>query len=434
MGISYGAKRVKEAAQLWEPMAKYIIARKTAADAAAVVERDKLIEVEQWGAERRTEALKVALDHHAEALNTMNKGVFEGAVNLDETNLGIYTEAFNRWRKTQLDYYSSVGMNPEEYGGDTISHLKPFFNSIFEGWAKEHPDGDPAALKWGKENGVWGDVILRGNLDPKIHRDDAQIVWDSLYKQRFGDGKKGELGGRDFWEWPWEGGQGLIGGIAAQGAGLIPDLLATGSNLFLSEEDRVDPANVLWGGREKLSQLSKGATIGDIAGQIKDKLSGEPVRDLPPVWPSAVAPVETDKQTITPSGKYTPTGPFAASGLISGATDYMRGPFASEAPSSQDIETLEETVKSLEEVESDAKKREVSGESIVGGGVVGQSRDRGQDISQEAASFLAKLLEYMTAYGPEEARVILSEEFSQLSNKAKNELQSYLMTESEALA
>jgi hypothetical protein len=130
-------------------------------------------------------------------------------------------------------------------------------------------------------------------------------------------------------------------------------------------------------------------------------------------------------------------GPFAASGLISGATDYMRGPFTSEpftseAPSSQDIETLEETVKSLEEYESDAEERVVGDKPA--GGVVGQSRDRGLDISQEAASFLAKLLEYMTAYGPEEARVILSEEFSQLSNKAKNELQSYLMTESEALA
>jgi len=433
MGISYGAKRVKEAAQLWEPLAKYKIASDTAAKAAAIVERDKLIEVEQWGAERRTKALEVALDHHATALNSIRDAIGTGDFDLgDPTNLGIYTQAFSNFNKTQRDYYESVGITPT---GDTITHLTPFFASIFDDWAKDHPDGDPAALKWGKEKGVWGDVIKK--LDPAINRDDAHAVWEKIWKSKFGDRKKGELGGRDFWEWPWEGGQGLIGGIAAQGAGLIPDLLATGSNLFLSEEDRVNPANVLWGGREKLSQLSKGATIGDIAGQIKDKLSGEPVRDLPPVWPSAVAPVETDKLTITPSGKYTPMGPFAASGLISGATDYMRGPFTSEpftseAPSSQDIETLEETVKSLEEYESDAEERVVGDKPA--GGVVGQSRDRGLDISQEAASFLAKLLEYMTAYGPEEARVILSEEFSQLSNKAKNELQSYLMTESEALA
>jgi hypothetical protein len=428
MGISYGAKRVKEAAQLWEPMAKYLIARKTAADAAAVVERDKQVaalqweaerrtEALQWGAERRTEALKVALDHHAKALNTMNKGVFEGAVALDETNLGIYTEAFNRWRKTQLDYYSSVDMNPEEYGRNTITHLTPFFSSIFEGWAKEHPDGDPAALKWGKPNGVWGDVILRGNLDPSIEKDDAQAVWEKIWKSKFGDRKKGLLSG-----------EGLIGsssfaGVTAEALGAVPD--------FFTEfgEGAAELSKSIWEGKNYMTPLEGPYNWGD-------RTSREYLRELFGVE-SGDQTRSTTKPIITKgdfSGKYTPMGPFAASGLISGATDYMRGPFTSEAPSSQDIETLEETVKSLEEVESDAKKRVVSGESIVGGGVGGQSRDRGQDISQEAASFLAKLLEYMTAYGPEEARVILSEEFSQLSSKAKNELQSYLMTESEALA
>ena len=438
MGISYGAKRVKEAAQLWEPMAKYLIARKTAADAAAVVERDKLIEIEkwgaerrtealQWGAERRTEALKVALDHHAKALNTMNKGVFEGAVALDETNLGIYTEAFNRWRKTQLDYYSSVDMNPEEYGRNTITHLTPFFSSIFEGWAKEHPDGDPAALKWGKPNGVWGDVILRGNLDPSIEKDDAQAVWEKIWKSKFGDRKKS---GIDRYS--------KVGSIPTSmlmsPGGLLGESIASDLQNMGVTPAKVygAPIDYITGGLKAFGIPIKKPFLGSEWFTEKFKKGDEWLAGM-----GSDKPTTTDKKIITKGdflGKYTPMGPFAASGLISGATDYMRGPFTSEAPSSQDIETLEETVKSLEEVESDAKKRVVSGESIVGGGVGGQSRDRGQDISQEAASFLAKLLEYMTAYGPEEARVILSEEFSQLSSKAKNELQSYLMTESEALA
>ena len=60
--------------------------------------------------------------------------------------------------------------------------------------------------------------------------------------------------------------------------------------------------------------------------------------------------------------------------------------------------------------------------------------DRGQDISQEASLFLAKLLEYMRIYTEDQARDLLAQDFSDLSNSAKNELQSYLMTESEALA
>ena len=428
MGISYGAKRVKEAAQLWEPLAKYKIAADTAAKAAAVAERDKLIAVEQWGAERRTGALKVALDHHAEALNAMNKGLGEGTFTLDETNLGIYTEAFNRWRKTQLDYYSSVGMKPEEYGGDTISHLKPFFNSIFDKWSKDHPDGDPAALKWGKENGLWGDVVER--LDPNINRDDAQIVWDSMYKQRFGNVKDKSCIDR----------YSKVGSIPTSmlmsPGGLIGESIAADLQNMGVTPAKVygAPIDYITGGLNALGIPIKKPFMGSEWFTEKFKKGDEWLAGM-----GSDKPTITDRQTITPSGKYTPMGPFASPGFLSGATDYMRGPFTSEpftseAPSSQDIETLEETVKSLEEVESDAKKREVSGESIVGGGVGGQSRDRGQTISQEAASFLAKLLEYMTAYGPEEARVILSEEFSQLSGKAKNELQSYLMTESEALA
>ena len=66
MAIDYTWNRIKDAASGLEPIVKYKIAQDTAAKAAAVAERDKLIAVEQWGAERRTGALKVALDHHAD--------------------------------------------------------------------------------------------------------------------------------------------------------------------------------------------------------------------------------------------------------------------------------------------------------------------------------------------------------------------------------
>ena len=413
--VSYGAKRVKEAAQLWEPMAKYKIAADTAAQAAAV-------ESLKWGAERRTEALKVALDHHAETLNAMNTGIWDGSVTLDDANLDIYTEAFNRYAKTQRDYYNSVG---QEGTDDTITHLSPFFKSIFDDWDKKNPKGDPATLKWGNEDGLWGDVI--GKLDPSINRDDAHAVWSKMWEGTFSDRKKVAGEGRSFWEMPWAGGGGIIGGVASNVAGLLPDLGTQAANLFLSEEDQLPPPV---GGREWLSNQET-MTVADLAGAIKDKLQGNPVRKLPPVFPPDISfgGSNDSKPTTTP-----PPSRFGGSpGLISGISDFMKGEAIREEsgmPKAKDIKTLEKTVKSLEDVETDARKRELIEEKPKSIPVASAERD----ISQEAASFLAKLLEYMTAYGEEEARVMLSQEFSILSNSAKNELQSHLMTESEALA
>ena len=142
-----------------------------------------------------------------------------------------------------------------------------------------------------------------------------------------------------------------------------------------------------------------------------------------------LSPSDRDKPVITPSSSYTAAGPFAGTqGLISGISDFMKREAIMEEsgmPKAQDIKTLQETTKTLEEVESDAQKREVREE-------LPPAETAERDISAEAASFLTKLLEYMVTYGPEEARSILSQEFSDLSSSAKNELQKYL--ESEALA
>ena len=402
--VSYGAKRVKEAAQLWEPMAKYKIAADTAAQAAAV-------ESLKWGAERRTGALKVALDHHAEALNNMNKGLGEGTFTLNDTNLGIYTEAFNRWRKTQKDYYASVGLPST---GDTITHLTPFFKSIFDDWAKKNPNGDPATLKWGKEKGLWGDVVNK--LDPDINRDDAHTVWKSMWESRFGDYEKKKTAASTMSDietlaTPMLGVGGLLGKYGAQG---LMDIVPS------------DP-------KESWSQ-ALGTPVDIIAGAMRPFGYSEEKPFMGSEWISEKLGPSEEKPTITPSSSYTAMGPFAGtSGLISGISDFMQGQAIREEsgmPKAKDIKTLEKTVKTLEEVEADAQKREVREELPP----TRTAETAERDISQEAASFLAKLLEYMTAYGEEEARVILSQEFSELSNSAKNELQSYLMTESEALA
>jgi hypothetical protein len=386
-------------------MAKYKIAADTAAQAAAV-------ESLKWGAERRTGALKVALDHHAEALNAMNKGLGEGKFILDDTNLGIYTEAFNRWRKTQKDYYASVGLPST---GDTITHLTPFFKSIFDDWAKKNPNGDPATLKWGKEKGLWGDVVNK--LDPDINRDDAHTVWKSMWESRFGDYEKKKTAASTMSDietlaTPLLGVGGLLGKYGAQG---LMDIVPS------------DP-------KESWSQ-ALGTPVDIIAGAMRPFGYSEEKPFMGSEWISEkLGPSDRDKPVITPSGSYTSASLFpGAGGLISGISDFMKGQAIREEsgmPKAKDIKTLEKTVKSLEEVESDAQKRELIDEKPKSIPVASAERD----ISQEAASFLAKLLEYMTAYGEEEARVILSQEFSELSNSAKNELQSHLMTESEALA
>ena len=428
MAIDYTWNRIKDAASGLEPIVKYKIAQDAAAKAAAVAERDKLIAVEQWGAERRTGALKVALDHHATRLNSIGDAIGTGEFDLgDPTNLGIYTQAFSNFNKTQKDYYESVGIPST---GDTITHLTPFFSSIFDDWDKKNPDGDPATLKWGKENGVWGDVINK--LDPDISRDDAHAVWEKIWKSKFGDGKKEKSLsiGESF---PMTG-----KGQAAEVLGLLPDV-ATGllnapgaviegamegaSGWWTGKDVDVDPLYRLtdpFMGREwwkKAFNDPRGSRVGS----LNPFSSGQDI---------------TDKPTTAPSGEYFGTG------IIGGGTDMMKREadaakaqaLAALGSKSQSVETLDETLKSLEKMESDAQERSVGDSGTGSGGGGGRSMDRGQDISQEASLFLAKLLEYMRIYTEDQARDLLAQDFSDLSNSAKNELQSYLITESEALA
>ena len=322
MAIDYTWNRIKEAASGLEPFAKYHVAANAAAKAQAKEDYKYGIEVEQWGADRRTEALKVALNHHATALNSIRDAIGADTFDLDDpTNLGIYTQAFTNFNKTQRDYYESAGITPT--GDTTITHLTPFFASIFDKWSKDHPNGDPATLKWGKEKGVWGDVIKK--LDPAIKRDDAHAVWEKIWKSKFGDGKKRLLSE-----------EGLIGssslaGVTAEALGAVPD--------FFTEfgEGAAELSKSIWEGKNYMTPLEGPYNWGD-------RTSREYLRELFGVE-SGDQTRSTTKPIITSSGKYTAAGPFASPGLISGATDMIKGQALSEAPTSLDIKTLGENSK-----------------------------------------------------------------------------------------
>jgi len=88
---------------------------------------------------------------------------------------------------------------------------------------------------------------------------------------------------------------------------------------------------------------------------------------------------------------------------------------------------LTKKVESLESLEKKAEERE--GKQL-------PKQEVARDISMEAQVFLAKLLEYIGAYGDEEAQVLLSAEFEALSSSDKNALVNYIPTliESEAFA
>ena len=393
-------KNVGEAADVWMPMAQYKVKDQSARQAAGAKRAQDV-----WNAQ--VGVLDTIFKENASQYAALNKGVAEGTFDLaDPTMLDAYTDAFNLSIQSQRDLIEHSGMKVRQ---PIIRDLTTFFSGVMDNFLQKNPKGDFDVMKWGNKDGLWGDVIHR--LDKSINREDAHRVWESLWNERAGKRKDVAGGERGFFESPFAGGQGLIGSIATQGAGLLPDLLATGANLFLSEEDRIDPANVLWGGREKLSQLPKGRTIGDITGQFKDKLSGKPARDVPSVWPSSVA--GTDKPVITPTDKSVAMGPFAGldNGLISGFL--ARGEDAVAAK----VTEIGEDVDELKDVEQRAQEREVEKGLKI------------RDIAQEAATFIANYLQMILDHGEDEAKSMMSRDFSNLSTSAKKDVQIYLMSQ-----
>ena len=202
-----------------------------------------------------------------------------------------------------------------------------------------------------------------------------------------------------------------IGGLATQAGGLIPDLLATGANLFLSEEDKVDPANVLWGGRESLSKIPKGLTVGDIAGYVKDFATGEPTRDLPSLFGEP-----TSATTPTASPSFRGRGGQARSSIVDQILSDPR-------PTGETSQLI--PLSAVEELR-DLDKQFGTGT----GGLMSlaDTIEESQEptISQKVKEFFDEYILYIQEYGQRQADQYMSRQFAELSYPEQQEVKEIL--------
>jgi len=377
------AARVGRAAQKWTPMIEHGIKADMIADA-------RLAETAQWAIEKQLEAMKIGFETSAEMLKEFTTGLKDGTFSIAEEGemRNAYFEAFNRTYDNLEEFYRLSGVPITQ---KKEKHLTPLISNLFESWKKKHPEGDAAVLKWGVEDGVWGDVNER--IHPSVHRDDFQRVWESLWNEKFADWKGRKTPDEDLIPRA-----SVAGAIGMYGGGFL---------------------DFVWEGYEKV-----GETISSIYRTQNrytpwDTNEGRIQRwaeDLLGVQPKEQSR-SADKPIITPTGEVQTMGMFGSgNGLIDGWLVNMPDDVPDEGLAAE-VSTLGESVDTLEDIEQRAQEREGTREF-----------DVTRDISQEAATFLTKLLEAMAAYGNEEAEAILSREFLNLSSSAKKEIQNYLMS------
>jgi len=369
------AGRVERAAGKWEPMLQYGVKSQALANAQA-------LKTAQWAKEQQLAAMKIGFEHSAGQLTEFNKGLAAGTFSIGDKGpmLDAYLEAFNRTYSDLEQFYKLSGV-PITQKKET--HLTPLFSNIFESWKKKNPEGDSAVLKWGVEDGLWGDVMER--IDPSINRDDAQRVWDSLWNEKFKD---------------WEGRTKKVG---EAGEGVVGETFKTFSFPLTGAAGELGRYAADWVKSNEWVQRQfapfKGATI---EGGWNPKITFGGQDDTKPI--------------IDPTGEVQTMGMFGGgNGLIDGWLPNM--PDGTEESIGVDAVNLEESVDTLKDIEQRAQEREKR--------EFGETRD----ISQEASMFLTKLLEAMAAYGNEEAEAMLSREFLNLSTSAKREIQNYLMSQ-----
>ena len=393
------AARVGKAAEAWSPMIEHGIK-------ADILARSQAAKTAQWAKEKQLDAMKYGVEISAAQLKEFNDGMGEGTFSIAEEGemRNAYFEAFNRTYDNLEEYYRLSGVPITQ---KKVTNLTPLISNLFESWKKQNPNGDSAVLKWGIEDGVWGDVMKR--IHPSIHRDDAQRVWESLWNDKFADWKgrdvgEGKIDPRSFAgglaevgiivDYPWE---------AFQKVGEFASHVYTGKADYSpwGEDDR----EVRSGLRDLLGVRSYEQDRARQDAEVLSELRGETYRGKP---------------TITPTGEYQPMGMFGGgNGLIDGWLPNMPDAPLDE-PLAADVANLEKSVDTLEDIEERAQKRE-KGEGK-------REFDVSRDISQEAATFLTQLLEAMAAYGNEEAEAMLSRQFLNLSSGAKKEIQNYLMS------
>jgi len=375
------AARVGKASEAWSPLIEHGIK-------ADMIAKTQAVATAKWAKEKQLEAMKLGFETSAAQLKEFNTGLANDTFSIAEEGAmrDAYFEAFNRTYDNLEEFYRLSGAPVTQ---KREKHLTPLISNLFESWKKQNPKGDSAVLKWGVEDGVWGDVMKR--MHPSIHKDDAQRVWDSLWDEKFADWKGRVPDDEDLIPRA-----SVAGSIAQYGGGFL---------------------DFVWEGYEKVGEGVSSVWRGQDRTTPWDTNENRVQRwteDLFGVQPAGQA--RPDKPIINPTGEVQTMGMIGGGdGLIDGWLPNM--PSAPDEVLAADVSNLGEKVDSLEDIEERAQEREGKEKTNVT-----------RDISQEAATFLTQLLEAMTAYGNEEAEAMLSREFLNLSSSAKKEIQNYLMS------
>jgi hypothetical protein len=384
-------KNVGEAADVWTPMSQYRVKEQAARKAAAAKTAQDV-----WNAQ--VGVLDTVFKENAAQYAALNKGVAEGTFDLsDPTMLDAYTDAFNMSIQSQRDLIEHSGMKVTQ---PVVRDLTTFFSGVMDNWIAKNPKGDFDVMKWGKKDGLWGDVIKR--LDPSINREDAHRVWESLWNERAGKRKGLVSSGEGLIK------QATLAGATAETLGVIPDLIGEVG------EKAMEGLSHAWTGEADYTPFGQGGSgtrdaLRNLFGvestaQNRARINAEVLAELRG---------GESKPIITPTDKSVAMGPFAGldNGLISGFMARGEDPVAAE------VTEIGEDVDELKEAEQRAQEREVEkGQKI-------------RNITQEAATFLANYLQMLLDHGEDEAKSMMSRDFANLSSSAKKDVANYLMSQ-----
>jgi len=328
-------------------------------------------------AEMLTSSFKEAADHYKTLLAHDNAGTPEFQPLLDKA-FGNYLNA-----KQTRDSFFGVNPTPQMTAFELVNHEMMAFPEDKRAWTD-----------------TTSELIKRKypNLDPNVLAG-VEVIWKASQPKAT---KADKEAGRTFLEGLGAGQEdgSWIGGLATQAGGLIPDLLATGANLFLSEEDKVDPANVLWGGRESLSKIPKGLTVGDIAGYVKDVVTGEPARDLPSLLGEAtIATTPSPSSAIVDQILSEPEPTGETSQLIPlSAVEDLKDLDKQFGTGTGGLMSLADTIEESQE----------------------------QTMSQKVQEFFDEYILYIQEYGQRQADQYMSRQFAELSYPEQQEVKEIL--------
>ena len=386
------AARVGKAAEAWSPMIEHGIK-------ADILAKTQAAKTAQWAKEKQLDAIKLGFETSAEQLKEFNTGLANDTFSIAEEGemRNAYFEAFNRTYDNLEEFYRLSGVPITQ---KKEKHLTPLISNLFESWKKQNPNGDSAVLKWGVEDGVWGDVMKR--LHPSIHKDDAHRVWESLWNEKFKDWKGRDVGEGKIDPISMAGGLAELGVIVDFPWEVFQKVGEAASHVYTGQADYSpfgeDSREVRSGLRDLLGVRSYEQERARQDAEVLSELRGGSSRPI-----------------INPTDEVQTMGMFGGgNGLIDGWLPNL--PSEPDEGLAADVSNLEKSVDSLEDIEERAQKREKREFNV------------SRDISQEAATFLTSLLEAMAAYGNEEAEAMLSREFLNLSSSAKKEIQNYLMS------